>query len=65
VARLGDFKGIRRDGSPRGLLFPASPVIVGDELFVTNLALPLTPDPNDEQEDRVTRWTVSRIKLPH
>lgn len=62
-ARLGDFKGIKH-GAPRGLLFPASPAIVGHELFVTNLALPLTGDPNDEQEDRVTRWTVSRVRLP-
>jgi len=29
VARLGEFQGIRRDGTPDGLLFPASPVIVG------------------------------------
>jgi sugar lactone lactonase YvrE len=64
-ARLGDFKGIGKDGAPKGLLFPASLVIVGDELFVTNLALPLTSDPNDEQEDGVTRWTVSRVKLTH
>jgi DNA-binding beta-propeller fold protein YncE len=65
IARLGDFKGIDKNGAPKGLLFPASPVIVGDELFVTNLALALTGDPNDEQEDDVKIWTVSRIKLPH
>ncbi|MGB8435137.1 MAG: SMP-30/gluconolactonase/LRE family protein [Burkholderiales bacterium] len=65
VRRMGDFQGIRRDGSPRGLLFPASVVIVGDELFVTNLALPLTPTVGDETEEGVTRFTVSRIKLPH
>jgi DNA-binding beta-propeller fold protein YncE len=64
VRRLGDFQGIRRDGSPRGLLFPASLVIVGSELFVTNLALPLTPTTGDEPEEEVTRYTVSRIKLP-
>jgi hypothetical protein len=44
-------------------LFPASPVIVGEELFVTNLALPLTPAVGDEPEEDVTRWTISRIKL--
>ncbi len=65
VRRMGDFEGIRRDGSPRGLLFPASLVIVGDELFVTNLALPLTPTVGDEPEEDVTRFTISRIKLPH
>jgi len=64
VARLGSFDGIGRDGAPKGLLFPASPVIVGDEIFVTNLAIALTPATGDEPEEDVTRWTVSRIKLP-
>jgi len=62
VAKLGDFEGIRKDGSPRGLLFPASLVIVGDELFVTNLALPLTG--GDEPEADVTRYTISRMRIP-
>lgn len=65
IARLGEFQGIRNDGAPNGLLFPASPVIVGDEMFVTNLALPLTPAAGDEPEEDVTRYTVSRIKLPN
>ncbi len=64
VVRLGSFEGIGRDGAPRGLLFPASPVIVGDEMFITNLAIPLTDAKGDEPEEDVTRWTVSRIKLP-
>jgi sugar lactone lactonase YvrE len=64
IARLGEFEGIRHDGSPEGLLFPASIVIVGDDMFVTNLALPLTPMLGDEPEEDVTRWTVSRIKVP-
>jgi len=64
IARLGSFEGIDRDGAPKGLLFPASPVIVGDEIFVTNLAIALTPAVGDEPEEDVTRWTVSRIKLP-
>jgi DNA-binding beta-propeller fold protein YncE len=63
VIRLGKFEGIGPDGAPKGLLFPASPVIVGDDMFVTNLALPLTPAVGDEPEEDVTRWTVSRIKL--
>src|SRR5258706_83104 len=62
--RLGLFEGIGRDGAPRGLLFPASPVIVGDEMFITNLAIALTPAVGDQPEEDVTRWTVSRIKLP-
>jgi SMP-30/Gluconolactonase/LRE-like region len=63
VIRLGKFEGIGPDGAPKGLLFPASPVIVGDDMFVTNLALPLTPAVGDEPEEDVTRWTVSRINL--
>ena len=65
VARLGDFKGVRHDGSLRGLLFPASIVIVGHEMFVTNLALPLTMTAGDEPEEDVSRYTVSRMKVPH
>jgi DNA-binding beta-propeller fold protein YncE len=62
VAKLGDFEGIRKNGSPEGLLFPASLVIVGNELFVTNLALPLTPAVGDEPEEDVSRYTISRIR---
>lgn len=65
IARLGEFEGIRKDGSPKGLLFPASLVIVDDEIFVTNLALPLTATVGDEPEEDVSRYTVSRIKLPN
>jgi len=65
IARLGAFEGIRHDGSPKGLLFPASVVIVGGEIFVTNLALPLNGVVGDEPEEDVKRWTVSRINLPH
>lgn len=64
IARLGEFRGINRDGTPDGLLFPASPVIVGGEMFVTNLAIALTPAVGDEPEEDVRRWTVSRMKLP-
>jgi sugar lactone lactonase YvrE len=64
IARLGEFRGIRRNGTADGLLFPASPVIYGNEIFVTNLALPLNGTAGDESEEDVTRWTVSRMKLP-
>jgi DNA-binding beta-propeller fold protein YncE len=64
VARVGEFEGIRNDGTPDGLLFPASLVILDDEMFITNLALPLTAAVGDEPEEDVTRWTVSRAKLP-
>jgi DNA-binding beta-propeller fold protein YncE len=65
VARLGEFRGINRDGAPDGLLFPASPVIVGNDLLVTNLAVALTPAVGDEPEEDVKLWTVSRLRLPH
>jgi DNA-binding beta-propeller fold protein YncE len=64
IAKLGDFFGIRDDGSPRGLLFPASLVIVADKIFVTNLALALTMTQGDEPEEEVTRYTISRIDIP-
>lgn len=64
IAELGEFLGIRDDGSPRGLLFPASLVIVEDRVFVTNLALPLTDAVGDEPEEDVTTFTVSRINIP-
>jgi DNA-binding beta-propeller fold protein YncE len=64
VAKLGAFRGIRDDGSPRGLLFPASLVIVDDTIFVTNLALVLTMTEGDEPEEDVTRYTISRIHIP-
>jgi hypothetical protein len=65
VAKLGEFRGINRNGTPNGLLFPASPVIVGDQIFVTNLAIPLTAAVGDEPEEDVTRWTLSTVRLPH
>jgi len=65
VAKLGEFRGINSDGTPDGLLFPASPVIVGDQVFVTNLAIALTDAKGDEPEEDVTRWTISRMRLPH
>ena len=64
VARAGEFEGIRHDGAPRGLLFPASMVIVGEHMYVTNLALPLTPAAGDEPEEDVTRWTVASFRVP-
>jgi sugar lactone lactonase YvrE len=64
VARVGQFEGINRDGTPEGLLFPASVLILGDDMFVTNLALALTPVVGDEPEEDVKRWTIVRMKLP-
>jgi len=64
VFELGEFVGFKKDGSPRGLLFPASLVINGKWVFVTNLSLPLTPAEGDEPEEDTTTYTVSRIKIP-
>lgn len=64
VVRAGEFEGIHHDGTPRGLLFPASLVAVDGWMYVTNLALPLTPAEGDEPEEDVTRWNVARFRLP-
>jgi sugar lactone lactonase YvrE len=72
VIKAGEFLGLDKDGVPRGLLFPASMVIVNGWMYVTNLALPLTSDAahpdaaanRDEPEDFVKRWTVSRFRVP-
>ena len=66
IAKLGDFNGIDRKGSPRGFLFPASLVRVGHFIYVTNLALDLRlfglPQSVDSQwAAEVTRHTISRI----
>ena len=62
--RAGEFIGISADGTPRGLLSPASTAVAGQYMVVTNLALPLTPAAGDEWEERVTRWNLARFKLP-
>jgi hypothetical protein len=64
VAKFGDFLGIREDGAPRGLLFPASIAFSRGSAFVTNLALPLTSATGDEPEEDVHVYTISRIKVP-
>jgi sugar lactone lactonase YvrE len=63
VDRVGSFDGILPGGWVKGLLFPASVVITGGSLYVTNLALPLTMTIGDEPEEKVTTYTVSRIPL--
>ena len=65
VVRAGFFAGVDKDGRPDGLLFPASSVAVGRDMFVTNLALPLTAAVGDEPEEDVTRWTISRFRIPN
>ena len=67
ISKLGDFNGISSGGRPKGLLFPASLVRVGDWIYVTNLSLDLRsiggPQTIDSQwAAKVTRQTISRLK---
>ena len=63
-AKLGDFLGIT-GGKVNGLLFPASVVVVGSDIFVTNLALPLRGTPDEpEASSALTTYTVSKIRIP-
>jgi sugar lactone lactonase YvrE len=69
IAKLGDFNGLSRSGAPRGLLFPASLVRVGDWLYVTNLSLNLRAavGPTFAAVDSpwaadVKRHTIARLK---
>jgi sugar lactone lactonase YvrE len=72
IAKLGDFDGIDRHGSVKGLLFPASPILRDGWLYVTNLSLDLRkvggPQTIDSQwADLVTTQTISRLRahIPH
>jgi sugar lactone lactonase YvrE len=71
LAKLGDFDGLVDDGTPKGLLFPASPAFSRDNktVYVTNLAIDLTVatgNPANIAIDtpwirQVKHWTVSKI----
>jgi len=68
IAKLGDFGGIGPDGAPNGLLFPASLVLHGNFLFVTNLSLDLgaalgasNRTVDSPWAAQVTTHTISRI----
>jgi sugar lactone lactonase YvrE len=68
IAKLGDFDGIDHDGTPKGLLFPASIVRSGDSIYVTNLALDLRlfglPQAVDSQWAADTkRYTISKLPM--
>ncbi|AHL77640.1 hypothetical protein CH92_10195 [Stutzerimonas stutzeri] len=63
-ARAGGFDGIAGSGAPLGLLFPASSVVHGDWMVISNLALPLTTAEGDEWEEQVTTWNLMRVRLP-
>jgi len=69
IAKLGDFDGVR-NGSPVGLLFPASLARHGNWVYITNLSLDLRPPFLTGQQSvdsqwaaQVTRHTVSRIRF--
>jgi sugar lactone lactonase YvrE len=68
VAKLGDFDGITRRGSPIHLLFPASLRFSGHDLIVTNLALDLrifSPDfvaGDSEWAAQVSRYTIVKLR---
>jgi DNA-binding beta-propeller fold protein YncE len=66
IAKLGDFNGVR-NGSPVGLLFPASLARHGGWIYVTNLSLDLRPITGQQAVDsqwtaQVTRHTISRLR---
>ena len=74
IAKLGDFGGVDKKGTPRGLLFPASPDFSkdGNFLYISNLALDLRLFGLVEAVDlqwaaQVQSYTISRIKarIPH
>src|SRR3989454_2212849 len=67
IAKLGDFGGVR-DGSPIGLLFPASLVRSGDWIYITNLSLDTTSIKLPQSVDskwaaQVKTHTISRIRF--
>lgn len=62
--RTGRFDGIDAQGAPIGLLFPAATAVQGKRMIIANLALPLTPNPGDEWEEKVTRWNLMQFDLP-
>jgi len=70
LAKLGRFEGVSKDGTPGGLLFPASPAFSKDGkfLFVSNLALDVrlagvpSQSPDTAWTDQVKHYTVSKIR---
>jgi sugar lactone lactonase YvrE len=70
IAKLGDFNGVGKDGTPNGFLFPASLVFHGNDVFVTNLSLnlatalgnPAARTVDSAWADQVTTHTISKIQ---
>jgi sugar lactone lactonase YvrE len=65
IAKLGDFGGLDRHGTPIGLLFPASLVRHGGHIYISNLSLDLRlfgfPTADAQWAADVKRHTISRI----
>jgi len=70
LAKLGRFEGLSGNGTPKGLLFPASPAFSKDGkfLYVSNLALDVrlagvpSQSPDTAWTDQVKHYTVSKIR---
>ena len=66
ISKLGDFGGLK-DGKPVGLLFPASLVLRGGSVYITNLSLDLRPIVGQQSivsqyAADVKRHTIARIR---
>ncbi len=63
VAEIGEFLGINKDGSARGLIFPGSLIQASGKILVTNVAAELIGD-GSEPEGDITKYTISFINIP-
>ncbi|MGB5081477.1 MAG: SMP-30/gluconolactonase/LRE family protein, partial [Burkholderiales bacterium] len=70
IGKLGDFGGLTKNGTPRGLLFPASPDFSrdGEFLYVTNLALDirlfgLAQSVDSQWTAETKHYTISKIRV--
>jgi sugar lactone lactonase YvrE len=70
VAKLGDFEGLDEQGAPRGLLFPAEMIKIGDYLYVGNLAVDVRYIKGRTQEG-ISQWAaqvrnhnIVKIRVP-
>jgi sugar lactone lactonase YvrE len=64
IAKLGDFNGVS-NGSPEGLLFPASLARHGGFIYITNLSLDLRPVAGGQSVDSQWAAQVTRHHQPH
>ena len=70
VAKLGDFEGLDEQGAPRGLLFPAEMIKIGDYLYVGNLTVDVRYFKRFAQEGisqwaaQVKAYNIVKIRIP-